>query len=65
MTVTATSVADSAKSGSASVCAVSGVNGATVTVTYLAAGACVIDPNQAGDVNYAAAPQVTGTISVS
>ena len=44
------------------VCAVSGDNGATVT--YSAAGSCVIDANQAGNADFAAAPQVTQTITV-
>jgi hypothetical protein len=42
------------------VCAVSGS-----TVTYTAAGTCVIDANQAGNGKYAAAPQVQRTITVS
>ena len=44
----------------AGVCAVSGD-----TVSYTAAGSCVIDANQAGTADYAAAPQVTQTITVS
>ena len=43
----------------AGVCTVSGA-----TVSYAAAGACVIDANQAGSATYAAAPQVQGTIRV-
>src|SRR5207247_1482356 len=39
------------------VCRVSGT-----TVTYTAAGNCVIDANQAGNAHYAAAPQVQRTI---
>jgi len=35
------------------------------TVTYLAAGTCVIDANQAGDSNYLAAPQVSQVITVN
>ena len=42
------------------VCTVSGT-----TVTYTAAGNCVIDANQAGTGTYAAAPQVQQTITVS
>jgi eukaryotic-like serine/threonine-protein kinase len=42
------------------VCTVSGT-----TVTYTAAGTCVIDANQAGNATYAAAPQVQRTITVS
>jgi serine/threonine-protein kinase len=41
------------------VCTVSGT-----TVTYTAAGDCVIDANQAGNRTYAAAPQVQRTIAV-
>jgi hypothetical protein len=43
----------------AGVCSVSGS-----TVSYTAPGSCVIDANQAGDTDYAAAPQVTQTITV-
>ena len=50
-----------ASSGSG-VCNVSGANGATVN--YAAAGSCVIDADQAGNASYAAAPQVTATITV-
>ena len=42
------------------VCTVSGT-----TVTYTAAGNCVIDANQAGTGRYAAAPQVQRTITVN
>ena len=42
------------------VCTVSGT-----TVTYAAAGRCVIDANQAGTGTYAAAPQVQQTITVN
>lgn len=34
------------------------------TVSYTAAGTCVIDANEAGDTDYAAAPQVQGSIAV-
>ena len=34
------------------------------TVSYLAAGSCVIDANQAGDASYTPAPKVTQTITV-
>ncbi len=44
----------------AGVCAVSGS-----TVSYTAAGSCVIDANQAGDAAYAAAPQAQLTITVT
>jgi uncharacterized repeat protein (TIGR01451 family) len=47
-----------ATSGSG-VCSVSGS-----TVSYLAAGSCVIDADQAGNADYAAAPPVTQTITV-
>jgi Spherulation-specific family 4 len=50
-------------SSGAGVCSVSGTNGSTVT--YLAAGTCVIDANQAGGNGYAAAPQVQQTINVT
>jgi len=50
-------------SSGAGVCSVSGANG--TTVSYLAAGSCVIDANQAGNANYQAAPQVPRTITVS
>jgi trimeric autotransporter adhesin len=46
-------------SGATKVCKVSGS-----TVTYLAAGSCVIDANQAGNATYAAAPQVQRTVKV-
>ncbi|MGH3221523.1 MAG: protein kinase domain-containing protein [Streptosporangiaceae bacterium] len=46
--------------GGPGVCTVSGS-----TVTYTAAGSCVIDANQAGDARYADAPQVQRTIKVS
>ncbi len=49
-------------SSGAGVCAVSGTNGATLT--YTAAGSCVIDANQAGSASYGAAPQVQRTIAV-
>ena len=47
-------------SGSPGVCTVSGA-----TVSYIAAGQCVIDANQAGTGTYAAAPQVQRTVTVS
>ena len=47
-------------SASGGVCTVSGT-----TVTYTAAGSCVIDANQAGNARYADAPQVQRTIKVS
>jgi Spherulation-specific family 4 len=50
-------------SSGAGVCSVSGTNGSTVS--YLAAGTCVIDANQAGGNGYAAAPQVRQAIMVS
>jgi serine/threonine protein kinase len=46
--------------GSSGVCAVSGNS-----VTYTAAGNCVVDANQAGNARYADAPQVQRTIKVS
>jgi Spherulation-specific family 4 len=50
-------------SSGAGVCSVSGTNGSTLT--YLAAGTCVIDANQAAGNGYAAAPQVQQTITVT
>jgi serine/threonine-protein kinase len=50
----------SVDSASAGVCSVSGS-----TVTYTAAGSCVIDANQAGNATYAAASQVQRTIQVN
>ena len=44
------------------ICTVSGTNGSTVTA--LVAGNCVIAANQAGNANYAAAPEVTQTITI-
>jgi len=44
------------------VCDVMGANG--MTVIYTAPGTCVIDANQAGNSTYAAATQVTGSITV-
>ena len=49
-------------SSGSGVCTVSGTDGATVS--YTAAGSCVIDANQAGNASYTAAPQVTATITV-
>jgi hypothetical protein len=50
-------------SSGAGVCSVSGSNGSTVS--YLAAGTCVIDANQAAGNGYAAAPQVQQTVTVT
>jgi Spherulation-specific family 4 len=50
-------------SSGAGVCSVSGTNGSTVS--YLAAGTCVIDANQGGGNGYAAAPQIQQAITVS
>ncbi len=47
-------------SGSGKVCTVSGN-----TVTFIAGGSCTIDANQAGNAEYAAAPEVQRTIEVS
>jgi hypothetical protein len=44
------------------VCSVSGTNG--TTLTYKAAGSCIIDATQAGNGTYAAAPQIKATIPV-
>jgi len=48
--------------GAGSVCTNSGTNGATFTMTS-DTGNCYVDANQAGNTNYAAAPQVTETIT--
>lgn len=45
------------------VCSVSGING--TTLTYNAAGSCVVDANEAGNTNYSAAPQVQATVTVA
>ncbi len=45
------------------VCTVSGTNGSTVS--YAAAGSCVIDANQAGDARYQPASQAQQAIAVS
>jgi hypothetical protein len=50
-------------SSSVGVCSVSGVDGANVT--YIAAGRCTIDANQAGNANYMSAPVVKRTISIT
>jgi PKD repeat protein len=50
-------------STAAGICWVSGRTGATVT--YTGVGLCVIDANQAAGNGYAAAPQVTQTITVN
>jgi PKD repeat protein len=47
-------------SGTASVCSVSGS-----TVSFIAAGTCTIDANQAGSADFAAAPQVQQSFSVA
>jgi serine/threonine-protein kinase len=55
-------------SGNPVVFSVGGPGACTVsgrTVTYIAAGNCVIDANQAGNARYADAPQVQRTIKVS
>ena len=44
------------------ICTVSGTNGSTVTA--LTAGNCILAANQAGNANYAAAPEVTQTITI-
>ena len=49
-------------SSGAGVCALSGTDG--TTLSYRAAGTCVIDANQAGGATYAAAPQLTGSVAV-
>ena len=44
------------------ICSATGTNGSTIT--GLAAGACTVAANQAGNANYAAAPPITQTIAV-
>jgi hypothetical protein len=63
-TVTATAssglaVAFSAAASSAGVCTVSGA-----TVSFVGAGTCTVDANQAGDASYLAAPQVRQSFAV-
>ena len=53
----------SVDSSSAGVCSSSGADGATIT--FNAAGTCVIDASQAGNAQYLAAPQVRQSVSVS
>ncbi|MGH9302090.1 MAG: hypothetical protein ACRD0E_09425, partial [Acidimicrobiales bacterium] len=65
LSATATSglpVSFSVDATSTGICSVSGTNGDTVT--YAAAGNCVIDSNQPGNGTYAAAPQVSQTVVV-
>jgi hypothetical protein len=50
-------------SGSASVCTTGGTNGATFT--FVGAGTCVVNANQAGDANWNGAPQAQQTFSVA
>jgi|GEM_PF-1049315 len=65
-TVTATAspsglpVAFSIDASAASVCSISGA-----TVSFIGAGTCVINANQAGNANYNAAPQVQQSFTVS
>lgn len=46
----------------AGVCTTSGTNGSTLTFNH--GGSCVVDADQAGNVNFTAAPRVTRTITV-
>lgn len=48
-------------STTASICTTGGTNGSTVT--YVATGTCGITANQAGNTNYSAAQQVSGTVA--
>jgi hypothetical protein len=57
---TSTSGADVSFSTTSAACTVSGA-----TVSFAAPGACVIDADQAGTPDYAAAPRVSQTVSVS
>ncbi len=50
-------------SATTGVCTVSGINGSTVTL--VAGGTCTINANQAGTTNYAAAPQVQQSFTVT
>ncbi|MBL0125269.1 MAG: hypothetical protein IPP88_22205 [Betaproteobacteria bacterium] len=62
-TATATSgltVAFTIAPGSASVCSIS-----TGIISFLTAGTCTIQANQAGNGNYSAAPQITQTVTVT
>ncbi|HVH34973.1 MAG TPA: hypothetical protein VM847_12785, partial [Tahibacter sp.] len=52
-------VSFSIAAGSSSICAIAGS-----TVTFQGAGTCVINANQAGNANYAAAPQVQQSFAV-
>ncbi len=63
VTATATSglpVTFTIDASATSVCSISGS-----TVSFLGAGTCVIDANQAGNANYSAAPQVQQSFAVS
>ena len=52
-------------SSSSGVCSISGgSSGSPATVSYVAAGSCVIDANQSGNGTYAAAAQRTQTLAV-
>ena len=52
-------------SSSSGVCSISGGSSASpATVSYVAAGSCVIDANQSGNGTYAAAAQKTQTLTV-
>ena len=50
-------------SASSTVCSVSGTNG--TTLTFAAAGSCVVNANQAGSATHSAAPQESTTIAVT
>jgi RHS repeat-associated protein len=50
-------------SATQSICTATGTNGATITL--VAAGTCTLNANQAGDVNYNAAPQVARSFAVA
>ncbi len=50
-------------STSASVCSASGTNGATITI--LAAGACTVLADQAGNISYTAAPEVSLPVTIA
>ena len=52
-------------SSSSGVCSISGgSSGSPATVSYVAAGSCVIDANQPGTASYAAAAQKAKTLTI-
>lgn len=51
-------------SATPSICTVSGSSGSSATVSFLAAGTCTIEADQAGDAQYAPAPTATQSLNV-